>query len=504
MYNKVLSCATCGIDGILINVEADVSDGLPTFAMVGFLASEVKEANERVRTAMRNTGFIIPPKKITVNLSPADIRKEGSAFDLPIAISILAAMGYIPDNNLTSTLIVGELSLNGLVNHINGVLPMVHYAKMHGIERCIVPFDNRFEGAVIEGIKVIGVKNLKETVEYLNDIACLTPESLALNNVFDVVDSSFSVDFSMISGQETMRRAVEVAVSGRHNIIISGSAGSGKSLIAKCIPTIMPKLNFEESIDITKLYSISGMLKEGEGLVTKRPFRSPHHTISPKALIGGGNVPKPGEISLAHNGVLFLDELPEFNKNVIEMLRQPLEDKVVHISRVHGSYTFPADTMLVAALNPCPCGNYPDMTRCTCTDYQIKRYINKISRPVLDRIDIAVDVFPVKYDELYGNRYNEDSKTIRGRIIKAQKIQQSRYKYEGISYNSQLDNRGINKYCSISSEDGMILKTAFENMKLSARGGQRILKVARTIADMDGENDILTRHLTEAIAYRMN
>lgn len=503
MYNTVISCAISGIEGLLIHVESDVSDGLPMFNMVGFLASEVREANERVRTALRNAGLSLPPKRITINLSPAYIRKEGSSFDLPIAISILAAMGYIPNDNLIDTLIVGELSLNGQVNAINGILPIVHFAQKQGIKTCILPFDNRFEGGVIQGVKVIGVKSLSETIEYLNNPELMEPTIISVDKLFEEIEFDNNEDFSQIKGQETMKRAMEIAVAGRHNILLSGSAGAGKSMIAKCVPSIMPNLTFEESIEITKIYSINGLLKPNQGLLTKRPFRSPHHTISPMALIGGGGRPKPGEVSLAHHGVLFLDELPEFNKNVIELLRQPLEDKKVTISRVNGSYTFPADTMLISAMNPCPCGNYPDMSRCSCREYERKRYLNKISKPVLDRIDICIDVVAVKYDELYTDSVTENSKTIKQRVAQCQKIQFNRYKSEGILFNGQLSNDGIKKYCNISYKDRDLLKQAFEQKNISARGSQRILKVARTIADLAQEEHIKREHLVEAIAYHV-
>ncbi len=502
MYSKVLSCAVCGIEGMFINVETDISDGLPAFNMVGFLSSEVREANERVRTALRNAGFYLPPKRITINLSPADVRKEGSAFDLPIAISILAAMGYIPQEKIENLIIVGELGLNGQVKPINGILPIVHYGKKQGVKTFILPYENRCEGAVIDSVDVISVRTLSETVEYLNNVIKLEPYKMSLEDIEDK-DSYNNEDFLNIKGQETMKRAMEIAVAGRHNILISGSAGAGKSMIAKCVPSIMPSLTFEESIELTKIYSINGMI-DSKGLVRKRPFRAPHHTITAKSLIGGGGIPRPGEISLAHNGVLFLDELPEFNKSAIEMLRQPLEDRKVNISRVNASYTFPADTMLIAAMNPCPCGNYPDLSRCTCSMYQIKRYTNKISRPVLDRIDICIDIVPVKYEELYNDYSVEDSMTIRDRIIQVHKIQHKRYREDGILFNAQLSGNKIEKYCYIDNEQQEILKKAFDTLKLSARGSQKILKVARTIADIEGATDISSQHLIEAISYRMS
>ena len=387
MYSKVLSGLVQGVEGTLISVETDIHDGLPVMNMVGYLSSCVREAGERVRTALRNSDFSLPPKRVTINLFPADIRKEGTAFDLPIAVGILASMGIIPIDTINSILIIGELGLDGHVNSVNGVLAIVHHAYTCGVRSCIVPAGNSGEAAIIEGMTVIPVESLRELVDHLCGIHIIEPEYVDV----DAVLSSYMEeegDFSEVKGHETLKRGIEIAAAGMHNILMTGPAGAGKSMIARRIPSILPRLTLDESIEITKIYSVAGMLDEGHPVINRRPFRSPHHTISLHALSGGGRDPRPGEISLAHGGVLFLDELPEFSRNVLEVMRQPLEEGVVHISRLNGTYRFPADFMLVAARNPCPCGQYPDMNRCTCTVNQIRNYNARISKPLLDRIDI--------------------------------------------------------------------------------------------------------------------
>lgn len=502
MFCKVISGTVLGIEGKLIEVEVDIRDGLPVFGMVGYLASEVKEAKERVITAMKNAGFQVPAKRITVNLSPADLRKEGSAFDLPIAIAVLAAAGYIPNENLDRTLVVGELGLNGAIRPVNGVLSLVHHAKKMGFSTCLVPKENAAEGAVVPNIEVIGFQELRQVVEYWGNPALYEPEYVDVTQIFSQRQKTGDMDFADVKGQETVKRAVEIAVAGMHNILLIGSPGAGKSMIAQRIPSIMPDLNYDESMELTKIYSVSGLLEQGEALVTKRPFRAPHHTISNHALIGGGRVPKPGEISLAHKGVLFLDELPEFSKNVLEVLRQPLEDRKIQISRVHASYTFPADCMLTAAMNPCPCGYYPDRSRCHCTASQIQHYLSRISHPLLDRIDISIETSPISYEEMGNDASGESSQRIKERIYHACERQKERYKDLGICFNSQMNGRQIEKYCQLSKADHKLLKAAFEQFGLSARACQRIRRVARTIADLDGCTSIKTEHLTEAIAYR--
>lgn len=503
MFSESYSAAIQGIDGCIIQVEADVSDGLPCFSLVGYLASEVKEARERVRIAIKNSGYHLPPKKVTVNLSPADIRKDGTGYDLAIATAVLAAFGYIPQSELKQCVCLGELGLDGQVQEINGVLPMVYTAMEHGIKCCIVPAGNLSEAAIVSGIQIAGVHTLQETVELLQRNRSWD-EFVDTGGPF-LPEKPSIPDFSEIRGQAAVKRAVEVAVAGRHNLLMIGPPGSGKTMIARRIPGIMSELTFGEQMEISKIYSVAGLLSSKTPYISERPFRSPHHTASQPALVGGGKYPRPGECSLSSGGVLFLDELPEFQRQVIEVLRQPLEDGYVTVSRMEGSYRFPAKCQLVAAANPCPCGFYPNKRKCTCTSGQIERYFGKISQPILDRIDICTETVPLDYLDLEQETVHgeETSVQIRERVMAAQKIQLERYRHETARFNAELTPGEIRKACILEPEAQEFLAEMFHSLDLSARGYHKILKVGRTIADLDGAEKMNSRHMNEAIFYRM-
>lgn len=502
MLSKIYSVGLMGIDGFTVTVEADISSGMPAFEIVGLPDATIKESKDRIRAAMRNCNIAFPSKHITVNLAPANMKKEGAAYDLPIAAAIMTAASAFDKDKLCKSAFIGELALDGSIRSVNGVLPMTISAKKEGFSSIFVPELNGEEAAIIDGIMVYPVNNLFQLLSHLKGETQIPPAHCDPSHLLKQ-SSTYDVGFAEVKGQEAVKRAVEISAAGSHNILMIGSPGSGKSMIARRIPTILPDMTIDEAIEVTKIHSVAGTLPPGEALVCTRPFRSPHHTISAAGLAGGGMNPKPGELSLAHNGVLFMDELPEFHKDVLEVLRQPMEDGFVTISRVMGTVAYPCNTLFVGAMNPCKCGYYGDPDHiCKCTPQAIEKYKSRISGPLMDRIDIHINVPPVKFHDLHSKERGESSASIKKRVNKARAVQLERYREEGIYSNAQMSASQIEKYCPLDSASKTILELAYTKLGLSARAHSRILKVARTIADLDGAENITADHIAEAIQYR--
>ncbi len=509
MYSSILTACIRGMEATMVHAEVDISNGLPGFSLVGSLGNEVKEAKERVLVALKNVGFSIPPNKITVNLSPANIRKEGTGFDVPIAIGLLQAMGCFEARNLENMLFVGELGLNGEVKPVKGVLPIVREAARNGVKCCFVPYENRMEGSMISGIDVRGVESISDLVVYLQQPVkakakgILPVCKITYEELKNINRDENTLDFSQVKGQAMAKRAAEIAAAGFHNLLMSGAPGGGKSMIAKRIAGILPELSEEECLEVSAVYSVAGQLNPVKPLVLSRPFVSPHHTATYSSLVGGGAKGRPGAISLAHRGVLFLDEMTEFPRPVLECLRQPLEERQIVLSRNFGTFIYPADFMLVCAMNPCKCGYYPDRNRCNCTASELQQYRSKISGPLLDRIDLYVETTEVDLFHLDAAHKEESSQVIRDRVIKAREWQKERFRNTRCTYNSDMNGEDVEKYCVLGGAEKKLMETAYKKMQFSARSYHRVLKVARTIADLDGKEEIRIPHLSEALSYRM-